>query len=115
MTGSLVTRRAKKYIVRREEYVVDYMLRLIERYPQLSGIQGDIEQAYRLLAASFESGGKLLVAGNGGSSADADHIAGELMQGFVKKRRVTGGFAAKLRSVDADSGAELAATVLQGL
>ncbi len=114
-TDRLLTKRAKKYIVRREEYVVDYMQRLIERYPQLSGIQGDIEQAYRLLAASFESGGKLLVAGNGGSAADADHIAGELMKGFVKKRRVTGGFAAKLRSVDAESGAYLAAKLQQGL
>ena len=36
--------------------------------------------------ASYENGGKLLVCGNGGSASDSDHIVGELMKGFYKKR-----------------------------
>lgn len=39
-----------------------------------------------LLEACFASGGKLLVCGNGGSSADSAHIVGELVKGFCKKR-----------------------------
>jgi len=36
----------------------------------------------------YEKKGKLLLCGNGGSSADCDHIVGELMKGFLLKRRV---------------------------
>lgn len=59
---------------------------LIERYPVLKDCREDILRAYEALAACFENDGKLLVCGNGGSAADADHIVGELMKGFLKKR-----------------------------
>jgi D-sedoheptulose 7-phosphate isomerase len=39
-----------------------------------------------LLIRCFKSGGKLLLCGNGGSSADCAHITGELVKGFCKKR-----------------------------
>ena len=38
---------------------------------------------------SYCSGGKILACGNGGSAADADHIVGELMKGFLLKRPVS--------------------------
>ena len=44
--------------------------------------------AYAIIKRSFETGGKLLIAGNGGSLSDADHIVGELMKGFVLPRKV---------------------------
>ena len=59
---------------------------LYERYPHLAECKEDIEKAVSLLFECFERGGKLLICGNGGSSADADHIVGELMKGFLKKR-----------------------------
>ncbi len=59
---------------------------LYERYPRLAECKEDIEKAVSLLFECFERGGKLLICGNGGSSADADHIVGELMKGFLKKR-----------------------------
>lgn len=59
---------------------------LIERYPQLSDITSDIMAAYQLFVDCYQNGGKLLVAGNGGSAADAEHIVGELMKGFKKSR-----------------------------
>lgn len=40
---------------------------------------------------TYKKGGKILVCGNGGSASDADHIVGELMKGFLKKREVTDG------------------------
>ena len=44
------------------------------------------ESARDLLIACFKDGGKVLVCGNGGSSADSGHIVGELVKGFLKKR-----------------------------
>ena len=62
---------------------------LIDRYPTLALCESDIENATSMLISCYENGGKLLLAGNGGSSADADHIVGELMKGFMKKRELT--------------------------
>ena len=64
-----------------EDYA--YIGQLIARYPQLAVCRDALISAYRILEASFAAGGKLLVAGNGGSAADSDHIAGELLKGFV--------------------------------
>lgn len=61
---------------------------LLERYPSLSACKDDINKAYELMKDAFASKGKLLVAGNGGSAADSEHIVGELMKGFVKKREI---------------------------
>lgn len=70
--------------------------RLIRRYPSLEPLRETIWEAYRKLEASFASGGKLLVCGNGGSAADADHIVGELMKGFYLKRPLLPGDQEKL-------------------
>ena len=56
----------------------------------------------------YEKGGKLLVAGNGGSASDSEHIVGELMKGFVKPRKVSDEFRNKLMEADDEYGAELA-------
>lgn len=61
---------------------------LIERYPKLQECKGDIGAAYNLLLESFRSGCKLMIAGNGGSAADSDHISGELTKSFMFKRAV---------------------------
>jgi D-sedoheptulose 7-phosphate isomerase len=60
--------------------------RLVGRHPVLSACRADIEAAFGVLAACFRAGGKLLVCGNGGSAADADHITGELLKGFLSRR-----------------------------
>ncbi len=60
---------------------------LVKRYPVLESVKEQIEDAYKILETCYEDGGKLLIAGNGGSAADSDHIVGELMKGFVKRRR----------------------------
>ena len=65
------------------------MKELIERYTQLNNCAKDIENALFLMIDTYKNGGKILVCGNGGSSADADHIVGELMKGFLKDRKVT--------------------------
>ena len=46
-----------------------------------------VEQAAEMISAALKSGGKLLVFGNGGSAADAQHIAGELVNRFLQERK----------------------------
>ena len=55
---------------------------LISRYPALGEVRDDIISAYLIMEECYEHDGKLLIAGNGGSAADSEHIAGELMKRF---------------------------------
>lgn len=59
---------------------------LTERYPVLSACENETEKLAEALIGCYKNGGKLLVCGNGGSAADAEHIVGELMKGFCRKR-----------------------------
>ena len=47
----------------------------------------EVQRAAGMIADAFKANGKLLVFGNGGSAADAQHIAGELVNRFLQKRR----------------------------
>lgn len=86
---------------------------LAERYPSLESTRNDIVAAYLLLEESYKNGGKLLVAGNGGSAADAEHIVGELMKGFKLPRKPEADFAEKLVEENQELGSVLAEN-LQG-
>lgn len=81
---------------------------LIDRYAALRSIKQDIINAYLLMEKTYENEGKLLIAGNGGSAADSEHIAGELMKRFKTPRPVSKEFAKKLKEIDAERGAALA-------
>ena len=85
----------------------------VERYPSLESAKNDIVAAYLLLEESYENGGKLLVAGNGGSAADAEHIVGELMKGFKLSRKPETDFAERLVAENQELGSVLAEN-LQG-
>ena len=73
----------------------------------------DILQAYTILAESYKGGKKLLVAGNGGSAADSEHIVGELMKGFVKPRKLDEEYSKTLINANPELGAVLS-DALQG-
>ena len=88
---------------------------LIQRYPALKVCENSIIESYNILVNCFKNGGKLLIAGNGGSCADSEHIVGELMKGFKKRRPVSDEFAKILTSVDPERGSELAAKLQGGL
>jgi len=53
----------------------------------LHGLAGDVDHVVRLIADSMAHGGVLLVCGNGGSAADAQHIAAELTGRFFRDRK----------------------------
>lgn len=88
---------------------------LIERYPVLAGVKNDIIDAYLLLKRCYEKDGKLLVAGNGGSAADSEHIVGELMKRFRIPRPVPEDFKEKLRAADPVRGEVLSCQLEPGL
>ena len=90
-----------------------YIDLLVERYPSLKSAKNDIVAAYLLLEESYKNGGKLLVAGNGGSAADAEHIVGELMKGFKLSRKPETDFAERLVAENQELGSVLAEN-LQG-
>lgn len=62
---------------------------LLRRYPELSECRKDIEKALDILIKTAKIHGKILLCGNGGSCADCDHITGELMKGFMLKRKLS--------------------------
>ena len=88
---------------------------LIERYPKLGVCRDDIEKAYRILEECYEGDHKLLIAGNGGSAADSEHIAGELMKRFETPRPVPSEFSKKLVEIDSERGPGLAKNLERGL
>lgn len=59
---------------------------LCYRIPELACCRESIEAAFERISACYRAGGKLLCCGNGGSASDCEHIAGELMKGFLKRR-----------------------------
>lgn len=80
---------------------------LIKRYPVLEIERQNISKAYECLKECFSDGNKVLIAGNGGSSADAEHIVGELMKGFVLKRTINKDFQQMLININDDLGVTL--------
>ena len=98
-----------------EERVSAQLSLLMTRYPALLPLREEIAAAYELFKDCFEAGGKVLIGGNGGSCADADHIVGELMKGFKLPRRLPGEEQAALRAVDSELGADLCAHLQGGL
>ena len=68
-----------------EQYLED----LVARYPALDPVRDRLIEAYKAMEKCFRQGGKLLIAGNGGSASDSQHIVAELMKGFEKPRELT--------------------------
>jgi D-sedoheptulose 7-phosphate isomerase len=79
---------------------INFLNTLFQRYPPLECVRNDISAAFDILANSYANGGKLLIAGNGGSASDAEHIAGELMKTFTKKRNLPDSFIDDIKKVD---------------
>lgn len=88
---------------------------LMERHPALEVCKQDIIDAYLIMEECYENGGKLLVAGNGGSAADSEHIAGELMKRFKIQRPVSDEYAKKLVEIDPERGPGLAKNLERSL
>ncbi len=81
---------------------------LIQRYPVLEVCRQNIIDSYFLMEECYKNGGKILIAGNGGSASDSEHIVGELMKEFKKHRALGNEFKEKLLSENKELGKVLA-------
>lgn len=91
-----------------EDRLLKHVDVLIKRYPVLEVCKKDIISAYELLEEAYSAGRKLLVAGNGGSASDSEHIVGELMKEFKLKRKIFSAQIDRLMKIDAEMGTVLA-------
>ncbi len=87
---------------------MNHLEQLIEKYAELSACQPEIWRAFEILRDCFAAGGKLLVCGNGGSAADAEHIVGELMKGYLLPRPLPPAARQALLAASPQNGAYLA-------
>lgn len=88
---------------------------LFRRFPELECCQNDIEYAFEKIKETYANHGKLLICGNGGSSADSDHIVGELMKGFRKRRPISAEISKKLLLLNPTNGKDIVAALECGL
>lgn len=79
-----------------EEALLEGML---QRRPDLHDVVDSLLRLHDSLVRTYDMGGKLLLCGNGGSNADAMHIAGELCKSFERKRPVTPDLAHRLKGM----------------
>lgn len=86
-----------------EEKAYQELAILEERYPVLRPLDKELREAFSMMKRCFEKGGKLLLCGNGGSSADSDHIVGELMKAFCKKRKIKPELLSQLKELYGDT------------
>ena len=92
-----------------------YLSNLVKRYPSLEPLSLQISDAAQLLIDTVNNKGKILICGNGGSSADADHIVGELMKGFLYKRPITSEQRIALESIDIIEGKRMGNLLQRGI
>ena len=92
-----------------------YLEELIRRYPQLEDISNKINESAERLIRCYQNGNKVLICGNGGSSSDSDHIAGELLKGFEQKRPLNDNIKNQLLAVSVERGSYLAEKLQTGL
>ncbi len=88
---------------------------LLEKYPALEALVPSLERADEMLRTCYQSGGQVLICGNGGSASDADHVVGELMKGYLSRRPVPADLRRALTEAFPDEGAYLADHLQGGL
>lgn len=91
-----------------EESLSENLDEMTRRYPALESCKEDIEKACRAVIDRYSNNGKVLLCGNGGSAADADHIVGELMKSFERKRPLPEDIKDGLKTVSGERGAYIA-------
>jgi D-sedoheptulose 7-phosphate isomerase len=93
----------------------DLFEELFRRYPQLQDINDKINESAERLVRCYQNGNKVLICGNGGSSSDSDHIAGELLKGFEQRRPLDDSMRKRLLAVSGKRGSYLGEKLQSGL
>jgi len=101
----------EKTVKKRSRNATEIREELFSRYPQLEFCAETFDRTFQELLRCFRQGGKLLVAGNGGSAADSEHIAGELMKSFLFAREPDSDTVHRLESLYGDDGRRLSKVI----
>ncbi len=96
---------------KKQKNVQELREELFTRYPKLSSCTTDFDAAFSELLSCCRRGGKLLIAGNGGSAADSEHIAGELMKSFLFLRDPDRETTRRLEALYGEDGVQLARVI----
>ena len=88
---------------------------LFAHYPSLKVCEDSMVAAFQMLRRCYHNRGLIMVCGNGGSAADAEHIVGELMKGFKMKRPISGEQRLLLQSMFPDAGDFLSDNLQQAI
>ncbi len=88
---------------------------LIARYPKLSTVMNSISAAAAIMIKCYAAGGKIMLCGNGGSCADTEHMAGELMKSFELRRPLDDSLKERLGETGGEDGKILASKLEHAL
>lgn len=97
--------------VKTQQFVEDFFA----RRDDLASLREQILDVVQVLVNAFKNGHKLLLCGNGGSCADCEHIAGELLKGFLLKRPVSQNVMNAMEHNYGENGKMIANKLQQGL
>jgi D-sedoheptulose 7-phosphate isomerase len=93
-----------------------HLKKLVSKYPLLKENINDINLTFNIIKESFENGGTLFLCGNGGSAADSEHIAGELLKSFLLPRKIDDpDFKSKIENKFADDSLDILNKLQKGL
>lgn len=98
---------------RSDPAVREFLVGVTRQHPELHACMPAMENATRMLVNCFRTGGTLFICGNGGSFADAFHIAAELNKSFKNPRPIPSTLRERLQQQP--DGDELAGSLQQGL
>ena len=68
------------------EYIRNQILGIADNFKALASMAGDIEQVARICTDTLKAGNKIMFCGNGGSAADSQHLAAELVGRYKLNR-----------------------------
>jgi D-sedoheptulose 7-phosphate isomerase len=94
---------------------MDILKNLINRFPELSGIENDFNKISNEIIETIKTGGTLFLAGNGGSACDCEHLAGELLKGFHSKRPLNNDLKNKFINLYGKEGEIISNNLQQGI
>ena len=98
-----------------KQITLNYIKRFIEDYPQLSYLENALVHTVNLFVQTSKQNKKILVCGNGGSAADSEHIAGELLKSFTLKRKPPVELCQKLSKEYGEEGTFIADNIQMGI
>lgn len=90
-----------------KEYTRTLLKEFFSKWPRLSNLEKDVSMAVEETVKRIRQGGKILLCGNGGSAADCEHIAGELLKEFYIKRPLSSDLKRKLENLYGQEGTYL--------